>query len=64
MQKCWFYVALEVKTCLFALVSLTNMMIFVVFSVRAVVNVKIKVFMTIVTMTMITIGIFISDMGY
>ena len=54
MQKCLFYVVLEVRTCPVALVSSTNMMIFVVFSVRAVMNVKIKVFMMIVTMTMIT----------
>ena len=45
---------MEVKTCPIALVSSTNMMIFVVFGVRAVVNVKIKVFMMIVTMLMIT----------
>ena len=53
-KKCLFCVVLEVRTCPIALVSLMNMMIFVVFSVRAVMNVKIKVFMMIVTMIMIT----------
>ena len=63
-KKCLFCVVLEVRTCQIALVSSTNMMIFVVFGVRAVVNVKIKVFMMIITITMIIIGIFISNIGY